>query len=470
MSRSAGCRSGRPGGRPSSGSKRTRVPRPGRSSAVVLGALASGFGNYLFQVVATRSLGDEAFAPLGVLWTIWYLLLTIFLYAVESWVTRARAGGETDGGLRPLAWAIGLVAAGVGGVTWLFAGPLFAGLDELAGVSALLVLTYGAFAVLRGELAGANRFRPYAVLTAVESLAKVALAVPVALLAPSTTALSLLLPAGPVIAIACWWVWRRRAQPAVPAVAEPAGEPLDAGPGPSPAADLTADPMGGHPQPGRFILVTAVPGAAAQVLLAAGPLVLVAMAATASQVSVFFVTITAARVPIVLAFGGLLSLILRPLTRMARAGEVRRLRRIGTAIAGGALLLSVVGAVVGKQIGPPLVMLMFGAAFEPPGWLAALAAYGVTIASGGMGLNQLLIAQGREVALIPPWCVAVLAAGAAIAMTGGDPSWRVAVGFAVGVTVALLGLLASVVRSTASPATTTEAGGRSLEAGGAGRS
>lgn len=432
--------------------------RLGKTPYVILGALASGLGNYLFQVVATRALGDEAFAPLGVLWTIWYLLLTIFLFSVEAWVTRRRALGRLGDGLRPLAGWIVAFASALGAVTWLFAGALFAGLRPLAGIAALLVLSYGAFAVLRGELAGSDRFRPYAALTALESLAKVALVIPVALLVPSTTALALLLPAGPVVAMGWWWMRHRRAPARRPVGAAPAAA---AAPGPVGARDTRA---------GRFLLVTAVPGAAAQVLLAAGPLVLVALAASASEVSVFFVTITAARVPIVLAFGGLLSLMLPPLVRMARAGEVRALRRIGVATTGASVLLGGLGALVGARIGPPLVALLFGAAFEPPAWLAAITAYGVIVASGAMGLNQVLIAQERELALMPSWGLALAAAGAAISALSGSPSWRVAVGFGLGVTVALLGLALTVIRTTSDAGARRAGGGRSPGAGGAARS
>ena len=41
---------------------------------MVAGALIGAVGAYLFQVYGGRSLGPEAFAPVGVLWTVFFIL------------------------------------------------------------------------------------------------------------------------------------------------------------------------------------------------------------------------------------------------------------------------------------------------------------------------------------------------------------------------------------------------------------
>ena len=48
----------------------TAAAPPRATSWVVLGAGFAGIATYLFQIVGTRALGTEAYAPISVLWTI----------------------------------------------------------------------------------------------------------------------------------------------------------------------------------------------------------------------------------------------------------------------------------------------------------------------------------------------------------------------------------------------------------------
>jgi O-antigen/teichoic acid export membrane protein len=125
---------------------RLRKPTKRATTWVLFGSLASGIGAYMFQVIGTRGLGDAAYAPISVLWTIQYLALSIPLIAVEAYITRsvARHAGDEDFSLRrPLrvlvTWLVVMaVLLGVG--TYLARDALFGGLGDLAVVVSALVL------------------------------------------------------------------------------------------------------------------------------------------------------------------------------------------------------------------------------------------------------------------------------------------------------------------------------------------
>ncbi|MGH8929808.1 MAG: hypothetical protein ACRDZO_04000, partial [Egibacteraceae bacterium] len=348
---------------------RERVRTPG-TTAVLVGSLASGLGAYLFQVVGTRALGDEGYAPISVLWTIQYLVLTIALLSVEAYVTRAvTLHSDHSGGADALRRGVkGLVAWTVGvsvvlcAATWMGRDALFhgGGDEDFPLITGLTVLSFGGYVIIRGWLAGSYRFGQYAVATGIESMGRVALALPIALLLPSPRWIAWTLPLGPILVVAWWWSTvhnRPYAGPGRP----PADHSLNRG------ADV---PSTGSTS--RYLTATTIANASSQTLLAAGPLVLLPLGASAAETSVFFVTVTAARAPMVFAIGGVLSRILPPLTRVARAGHYARLRRIAMATVASAVALAALGAVAGSWLGPTVIALLFGADFRPDSWFVAL--------------------------------------------------------------------------------------------------
>ena len=414
---------------------RDRIRSPGTTSVLVGSGLA-GVGAYIFQVIGTRALGDEAYAPIGVLWTVQYLALTVALVSVEAYLTRTITVSASDDArvrraVLTLSGWVGAVAVLVGAGTWIWRGPLFqdAG-DDLALVAALTVLGYGLLVLVRGHLAGMGRFQAYGAVTGAESMLRVAAALPVALFVSTTRSLAWTLPLG-TFAVAAWW--------------------LAAGRRTQRTRDRRRDRDLAHVAtaalPGRstgsYLAATTTANAASQTLLAGGPLVLVPLGAGPAEISVFFITITAARVPLVFAFGGVLSRVLPALTRAAQAGQLRRLRRLAVGIAGAALAVAVAGAGAGAWIGPEVVAFFFGAAFTPAGWFVALTVAGITLATASLGLNQILIAMGAELRLVAPWLAGLAAGGATVLAVGGAPTLRVAAAFLVGEVIALGGLLAA---------------------------
>ncbi|MGH8883959.1 MAG: lipopolysaccharide biosynthesis protein [Egibacteraceae bacterium] len=425
---------------------RARAMTPG-TTAVLAGSLASGAGAYLFQVIGTRALGTQGYAPIGVLWTIQYLVLTIPLLSVEAYVTRAvtlHADDPDDLRHRVRAFAAWTVAVAVAlfSATWVWRDALFHGSgDGFPFVAGLIVLCFGAYVIIRGWLAGSSRFSEYGIATGIESLGRVALVLPIALVVPSAQWIAWTLPLGPLLVVAWWW--------------------LAAGGHPGPARPRGAPQHGLNEErsrsTGRYLTATTIANASSQTLLAAGPLVLIPLGASAVQTSVFFITITAARAPLVFAIGGILSRVLPPLTRVARAGDYARLRRIAVGEVSAAIALAALGAAVGAWIGPPLVALAFGPEFRPEAWFAALTAAGVVSATAALGLNQMLIAMGEEIRLVAPWVAALIAGALTVIGLTGSPTLRVASGFLIGEAVALAGLLSAVL--TAQPAHSTEPAG-----------
>jgi O-antigen/teichoic acid export membrane protein len=425
---------------------RQRARTPG-TTAVLVGSLASGIGAYLFQVVGTRTLGDEGYAPISVLWTIQYLVLTIALLSVEAYVTRAVTIRSADASalrraVRGLAtWTIA-VSATLCMATWVWRRALFhgGGSGEFAVIAGLIVLSFGAYVIIRGWLAGSYRFTQYGMATGIESMGRVALVLPIALLAPSAEWIAWTLPLGPLLVVLWWWLAVHNRPSTGPQ------RPLD-------LPELDTKATGST---GRYLAATTIANASSQTLLAAGPLVLIPLGAQAAETSVFFVTITAARAPLVFAIGGVLSRVLPPLTRVARMGDYARLRRIALCTVVAAATLAVVASIVASWIGPMLIALLFGGDFRPDRWFVALTAAGVVGATAALGLNQILIAMSTESRLIMPWLSALTAGALTVTVMSGTPTMRVVTAFVVGEAVALLGLLAAILsarpaRKTPSP-------------------
>ena len=387
------------------------------------GALLGGFAAYLFQLIGTRALGHDAYAPIGTLWTIQYLCWSIFLSSIESFVTREVFSGRVGRTLpratavRIWAWIGGLAAALTAGC-WLIRERLFFGVGELALVAGLTVLSFGGLAVVRGRLAGEERFAPYGLVSAAESLVRVALAVGVVLVAPTARALAWALPVGAGAAAGSWFAFdRRRCRPSAPAA--------------------TLEPS----RLGRFVLLNTVSNGAVHLLLAGGPLALVALPAGPAEVSIFFVTTTAARIPVVFALGGVLSRLLPSFTRVLGDQGPEALPTLARRLALGTALAAALGAAAGAAVGSQLVALLFGAGFAPPRWLAAAAAGGALLATGGMVLNQLLVAGGLEHRLVLPWIGGMAVAIASILLVPGTPSWRTAIASIAGELAAIVGLV-----------------------------
>jgi hypothetical protein len=194
-------------------------------------------------------------------------------------------------------------------------------------------------------------------------------------------------------------------------------------------------------------MLTTSANAATQFLLAGGPLVLAFLHASSTEISIYFVTVTAARLPIVFIFGGILSRLLGTFVRLAGGEGGRALKRATVRIAAGTGVVAILGGAVAAAVGPTLIRVLFGAGFEPPGWFAAGATFGVLIGTGAIVLSQVLVGASAESRLPWPWFSALAAAALAMSLASSSPLRRVLLGFVVGEVVAMLGLLFAILRN-----------------------
>ena len=252
-----------------------------------------------FQVIGARSLGEVGYAPISALWTIQYLIVSVVLYPVETYVTHrtllGHAGEEAPGRSLARIWVwIAAYRRRLDGRLLDAAKRAVRGVGGLALVVGLVTAAYGAFMIVRGRLAGTERFKAYGLVTASESIGRAVLASGVVWIAATTRALAWVMPVG-AFGAACLWLTVRR-RPREPRAVTAAAAP---------------------PRPVRFLALTTSANGILQLLLAGGPLVLVFLGAPPAEVSILFVTLAAARVPLVFFFSGLLSRVLPTFLRLA---------------------------------------------------------------------------------------------------------------------------------------------------------
>jgi len=380
--------------------------------ATVLAAAAA----YLFQLVVGRVLGPTDFAPLTALWTVQFLVFTTVFLPMEQLTVR-RLNLDVPGGA-PWRLYLGVVAAATVAATAFAAltlNRLFTGRLAYLPMVAALVLGYGGFALGRGYLAGRRRFKEYALCTLAESVLRLALAGILLALSVGAVGLGWTLVAGSLVV----WGWRplrgeRRRE---------AGAPPEAGAAAALAAFVAAN-------------------AAAQTIVAAGPLVVAGLGASAAEVSVFFQTFLLLRAPLTVGYN-LVSRVLPPFTRFVERGEAATIRRLVLGIGAGGVALAAAGFGAGYAVGPALVEVLLGAEYRPGALLAALAASGAALATLSLFAQQMLIARRATTRLAAAWLAGLGAAALAIGIGRGEPSLRVGWAFLIGEVVAFVLLVAA---------------------------
>jgi O-antigen/teichoic acid export membrane protein len=166
-----------------------RNPLPEGTLAVGLGLVISGIATYGYLSITKRALGEDAFAPVSLLWFLTFILAPGFFLPVEQEVGRALAHRRALGqGSRPVVQraavleaillvtiTIVMVAMSPLLVTHLFDGSwsLFASLLIAFWCYALAHLT-------RGVWSGTGRFHAYGVLMGTEGVTRMVLAIALA--------------------------------------------------------------------------------------------------------------------------------------------------------------------------------------------------------------------------------------------------------------------------------------------------
>ncbi|MEX2279354.1 MAG: hypothetical protein WEA76_04630 [Acidimicrobiia bacterium] len=382
----------------------TRGFRAPGTSHMVAGSLVGAVGSYLFQLVGGRALGTEAFAPISVLWTVFFILATVVLVPFEQYVTREASLGRRvlRANLTPIA-SVTAGAALVGGVFALITrDSLFAGESVFALQLALLIAGYSVLLVGKGVLAGHRQFKNVGWILFWETTVRLVAGVAFLAIAVRADFLGWAMVIAPLAVLGTRF-WRFDVAEEQPRVARRA----------------------------RSFLVAYIAGSAAsQLMLAGAPLGIAALGGGPTLISITFVTFTLYRGPLTLIYT-LQGRILPNLVRLSEEGS-GGLRRIafGVLVGGGALV--VLGGMVGYLVGPEVVGLLFGPEFMPDRLVAAMAAAGVMSASTAQIAGQVLVAAGGTGKLATSWAVGLVVALAVLVVSPLAIDRTVALGFLLG--------------------------------------
>ena len=388
--------------------------------AIVAGTVVSALSVYLYQVIAGRTLGTEGFAPIGIIWTVSFLVFTVLNIPVEQYLTRrlTLGGGSWLPDRKAALTALVPLGAGVViGIVFVAAtlDRFFEGAAAFVGLTAALLLVRSALTLGRGFLAGRRRFTAYGIAVALEGIVLVVLGAVVAATWASTLAFASVLVIAPLVIF----------------LVRPLATTVDL------PALRTSVPAGSG-----FLGALIVATAASQLILAAEPIVVSFIGGSATAVSVIFITFTLFRGPVTSAYN-LIARVLPDFTVMAAAGDDHRLNSWAERIGLAGVAVAVLFGFSGYLLGPRVVELLYGAEFAPASAVAGMAAAAVGLALASLFVNQIYVARGETGRLAAIWVTALMAAAAALFASSAAPMERVGLAFFVGEATALL-LLVSV--------------------------
>jgi O-antigen/teichoic acid export membrane protein len=344
------------------------------------------------------------------LWTVQFLIFTTVFLPIEQLTIRRLAADDPERAPRTLfllAVVTTVVMATIFGTLTL--DRLLDGRPMYLAVIVVLVAAYGGFAVARGALAGHRRFDAYGWATMAESVVRLAMAAGLIALGAGVTGVAWSLVPG-ALAVYLWRPFRGTAA--------------------APVATVAAEGSG------AALATFVAANAASQTIVAAGPLVVGALGASAKEVSVFFETFLLFRAPLSVAYS-LVARVLPPFTRLVEAGRRGELHRWATRLGIAAAGFAGAGFLVGDLVGPELVAVFLGEEYRPDSLLAGYAISGVVLATTALFVQQMLIALHATGAMAGAWLGGLAASAAVITLLPGSASDRVGLGFLVGEAVAL---------------------------------
>ena len=391
-------------------------PLPEGTLSVGVGLLANGIGAYVFTVLAARSLGEEQFSSLAVLWAVAFLaapgLFLPFEQEVSRTVAGRRARNEGSSGVVRQAAMLGAGLLGVVVVITLLAEPWIYDLffDEQALLLVGFLLALGGYCMahlLRGILAGQGRFSGYALYFGTEGALRVLVGVGFLVLGVATAGpYGLTVGIVPFIAVAVVLIPQRRLVEPGPAVR---------------TGELTASL-------GALLagsMLTAL-------LLNAGPLAIEILASPeeSAEAGRFLAGLLIARIPLFL-FQAVQAALLPKLALLA-AGQrwtefTAALRKLLVAVLG----LGITATLAAWSVGPTLVRVTFGEAFALGNRDLGLLALSSATFMLAVALGQSLIALASPTRMAVGWATGV-AVFVVVTAAGDDLYLRVELGLVAG--------------------------------------
>ena len=386
--------------------------------------LVTGLASYGYLTITGRALGADGSQGLSALWALSFLLGPGACLPVEQEASRAiasrRARGLGGGPVVRRATIATVVLAAVLVVGTLAVGRvLLADLfddDVLLLVGLLLLLVGYAFEYLvRGVLAGNDRFGPYGWLLGAEAGSRLLAAAVLALLGVTTAGpYGLVLGLAPFVGVAFGLLRPTGLAPPGP---------------PAPWRELT-----------RALGWLLAASLLAQALINLGPVLVKVLAPAKDEqiTSAFLASLVVSRVPVFM-FQAVQAAFLPKLAGHAGSGEATRLaadtRRLTVAVG----ILCVVATIGAAVLGPPVVGIAFGEDFALGSRDFALLAAGSSIYLLALTLAQALIALEFQARVALGWLVGVVAFVLGIALVGGIP-FRIEVGFLAGTVAATVAM------------------------------
>lgn len=425
-----------------------RNPLPTGTAAVGVGLIVAGLSAYGFLAISKVALGEVEFSPLGVLWSMVFLVGPGLFLPLEQEISRAlaerRARGQ--GGLPVVRRAatigmglfLGVLVILIATARWtvehLFDGQLLLLLGLVLGLAGAM----GGH-ITRGCLSGTGRFNGYGVYIGADGFTRVVGAVLLLIVGVSTAGLF-----GVVVGIA-----GLVAIPVALLVQQP---------------DLEEGPEASFSEVSTALGMLLVASLCAFGLMNLGPVLVQVLASDAqSEAAGRFVSgVVVARVPLFL-FQAVQASLLPKLSALAHSGQLgdfrSGLKRLLVVVAG----LAAVGTVVGAVLGPFVVEIMF------PGTDLGARTMGLLAAGSGlymlaMACAQAVIALGGHRDQAIGWAAGIVALLVAVGVSGHDLFLRVEVGLLVGSAAALATMALMLVKRLAAAGPLTIDSGDLIEA------
>lgn len=397
-----------------------RRKRPAVTGAWLLSGamLVSGVLAYGFHVLAARTLGPGAYGRIAALWAAVFLVAVVLFRPLEQTLARAiadrQARGEEVRNVVRTVVSISAIVAAVGAVAIVLGwdtikGRLFDGSNFLTAALLGGIVAYGFAYVCRGLFGGVRWFNGYGVGLVADAVARVAIAIPLVIVASQNLAAAAIVGAGIAGAVVPLWLGRRR---------------LDGSfAGGTPADFRVQSAL-------RFAAPATVIAASDQLLVNGAPLlVLLGGAGGTKTAGVVFAATMLVRAP-VYVFQGLAASLLPNLTHLQAKEELEQFRRAIVRVVG-FLLLAGAAIVVATATAGSGAMALYGSGFYASRGNLVLLAVGVAFYLSAATLSQALLSLDAAKPAAVAWTIAAITFVGGYAVFGGSDLTRVSVSFAL---------------------------------------
>lgn len=381
---------------------------------IVLATAGSAVAVLIFQAVASRTLGTDAFAPIAVLWTVMFLLFTVLQLPAEQHLTRALVVTRSPEDLRSvykaMLGAFGLALVVGTAFTAFTLDRFFEGQWVYVAITAAIVVSRSIMSSARGSLAGHRRFAGYGATIAIEAGTLLVGGLLVVAIGGGAVGFAVVMFLAPLATL----------------LTRPFS-PIE-GHGDRPNID---------PQPASFLAWLILATAASQAIIAGGPIAVSFIGGTATAVSIFFTSFALLRGPITSAYS-LVARVLPDFTELAHSDDPHRLWQWGPKLVWFGLGVAVLGAIGSGLLLRPIVGAIYGDAFRPPQMAAVLGGASIGLGLGALFATQMYTAAAKGARLATGWLIALAASVSFLVLSSVEPITRTAAAFGIGEATGLL--------------------------------